>query len=417
MPLEQAQSDFSRRDYDGNGWYEVKGNPLSKEGVFPYKGASIDPSLNPEEIYMVYRPATELSNPETLESFKLVPWVDDHPEILLGHQDDGRMPAEAKGVHGVIGEDIYFENGVLRGNIKVFSDDLATLIQSGKKELSLGYSCTYEISPGVFNGVKYDAIQRNIRGNHIASVSEGRMGPDVAVLDQKIVFTFDARDIKMAESKEKTGEMSLDDGMEWMKNALPKMKKIGDMMQAHFGKDLAELPATEPDAASSASRSGGDETEEEKKKREEKDAADKAAKDAEEKEKEDKEKSEKDAKDRKGMDSMRDELVGLRKEVQDFKANSFKRVLGEINQRDQLARQLAPFVGVFDHSEMTLSEVAAYGAKKLSLKCEAGHERIALDGFLTNRKAPSQETAFALDTSGGDVTGVKDIADFFSKAA
>ena len=29
------------RRYDGNGWFEIAANPLSKVGVFPYTGASI----------------------------------------------------------------------------------------------------------------------------------------------------------------------------------------------------------------------------------------------------------------------------------------------------------------------------------------------------------------------------------------
>ena len=30
-----------KREYDANNWFEVKNNPLSKEGVFHYRGAQI----------------------------------------------------------------------------------------------------------------------------------------------------------------------------------------------------------------------------------------------------------------------------------------------------------------------------------------------------------------------------------------
>jgi hypothetical protein len=132
------------------------------------------------------------------------------------------LPAESKGVEGVIGEDVFFEGDTLFGNIKIFSDSLADRIDSGVRELSLGYSCEYEISSGVFNGINYDAIQKNIRGNHLATVPEGRMGPDVAVLDH-LRFTFDARNIQMADTEEKSGEqeMSLDDVAAWMKENGP----------------------------------------------------------------------------------------------------------------------------------------------------------------------------------------------------
>src|SRR5574337_242989 len=168
----------SARMEDINGFVEIQGNPLSKVGVFPYLGCQIDPALQPDKIYYVYRPEEELSNPECIKSFRLSPWIDEH--IMLG---EGGVPAEQKGVEGVIGENVYYDAPYLKGNLKIFSNSLANLIENGKKELSIGYRCLYELTPGVYNGQRYDAIQRCIRGNHVALVTEGRAGPDVAVLD------------------------------------------------------------------------------------------------------------------------------------------------------------------------------------------------------------------------------------------
>ena len=179
------------RKYDTNGWYEIKGNPISKAGVFPYLGSTIN-APDPDRIYQVYRPAEELADPDCIESFKLVPWVIEHS--MLG---EGETSAESKGVEGILGEDVYYKDGYLRGNIKVFSDRLADLIDSGMRELSLGYKCVYEFESGSINGEPFDAIQRKIRGNHIATVEEGRMGHEVAVLDSSTI-TFDSRDFQMA---------------------------------------------------------------------------------------------------------------------------------------------------------------------------------------------------------------------------
>ena len=134
----------SARESDVNGWAEIKGNPISKVGIFPYSGAQINSDLDPDRIYMVYRPASELNNQKTIDSFKLLPWTDEH--TMIG---PGLTPAEKIGIHGVIGEDVYFEDDYLKGNLKVFSDELAGLIDSGKKELSIGYRCLYDMSPGV----------------------------------------------------------------------------------------------------------------------------------------------------------------------------------------------------------------------------------------------------------------------------
>ena len=191
---DKEQIGQSSREPDINGWAEIKGNPISKVGVFPYLGKDIYPDLEPNKLYNVFRPETEFSNAETIESFKLLPWTDEH--AMLGSEDEGMLPAEKKGIHGVIGEDVYFEDGYLKATLKIFSDKLANLIEAGKKELSIGYRCLYDMVSGVYDGVKYDAIQRNIRGNHLALVGEGRSGHDVAVLDQNLNFSLIRRSYK-----------------------------------------------------------------------------------------------------------------------------------------------------------------------------------------------------------------------------
>lgn len=187
----------SSREEDLNGFIEIKGNPLSKVGVFPYAGHQISQDLEPNKIYQIYRPEEELSNEETINSFRLLPFTDEH--AMLGSEDEGMLPAEKKGVHGVIGEDVYYDDGYLKGNLKIFSEKLADLINSGKKELSIGYRCLYDMTPGVYNGEKYDGIQRSIRGNHLALVDEGRSGHDVSVLDS-FKFVVDSRELKMPEN-------------------------------------------------------------------------------------------------------------------------------------------------------------------------------------------------------------------------
>lgn len=192
---------MSQRTKDlANGWYEVARNPLSKVGVFPYLGKSInapDALAEPNKIYMVYRPEEELGDPEAVRSFRLTPWVDDH--AMLGDPDvnPSLTAPEKKGVHGVIGEQTQYDPGdrTLYGNIRLWSPSLASAIDAGKKELSCGFRCVYEFVSGVFEGQRYDAIQRKIRGNHVASVKHGRMGPGVAVLDH-FDFALDANELR-----------------------------------------------------------------------------------------------------------------------------------------------------------------------------------------------------------------------------
>lgn len=169
------------KQIDHNQFWLIKDNPITKAGVFPYLGKQIAPSLEPEKIYQVYRPAEEIK--KAADTFKLVPLVDNH--TMLGAEF---TPAEEKVVHGVLGEDIREQDGILYANVKIFSETLKQEIQNGKKELSLGYFCKYDLVPGQYNGMHYDAIQRDIKGNHIALVDRGRMGHDVRVMDRALAF-------------------------------------------------------------------------------------------------------------------------------------------------------------------------------------------------------------------------------------
>lgn len=376
----------SSKQFDENGWPEIKGNPLSKVGVFPYSGAQIGhPDLDPNEIYMVYRPEEELSDEETLNSFKLLPFTDEH--AMLGSSADGLMPAEKKGIHGVIGQDVYFEFPYLKGNLKIHSEEANNLIESGKKELSIGYRCMYEMCSGIFDGQPYDFIQRQIRGNHIALVDEGRSGHDVAVLD-RLKFTFDSKDINMPDMSKPQGKpedlskpegkdnMGIEMEKEEMSEDRPhhKMQGLANALREALGyvektmeyADGADIDWNKEDMA-------GDE--------EPKDFVKKAdITDIAETEEEEAEKEE-GKKDRKVDEEI--EKEGKQKAAKGMDTKAFMR---EISQRDALAEKLSHHIGTFDHKEKTLHEVATYGVRKLGLSCKKGHEESVLVGYLAAAK-------------------------------
>jgi len=366
-----AKDSGSSRVLDINGWAEIKDNPLSKVGVFPYLGKQINSDLDQDKIYFVYRPEEELSDQKTIDSFKLLPWIDDH--VMLGDPSLGLTPPEKKGVHGIIGEDVHYEDGYLKGNLKIFSEKLADLIESGKNELSIGYRCEYDMTEGSFNGQHYDAIQRNIRGNHVALVNEGRAGPDVAVLDH-FKFTFDSGRIVMPDNKEETKETK-DEGEQPLT-----LQSVGDQL-----KSLADSVANLTTMFGNKSTASDEDTDKEKDKKAEDAEPDDFVKKADVTD-EDKEDDKKDDK-KDGMDS---KIKSLAKDFKDLKSDTTKIVMREISQRNALASELAKHVGVFDHAEMTPDEVAQYGIKKLGLKCKRGHEQSVLDGYLAASKKTSR---------------------------
>jgi uncharacterized protein len=360
------------RSLDMNGWTEIKGNPISKVGVFPYSGGQISPDLEPDRIYQVYRPQEELSNTETINSFKLLPWTDEH--AMLGSEDEGMLPAEKKGIHGVIGEDVYYEDGYLKANIKIFSEKLAQLIEQGKKELSIGYRCLYDLTPGVYNGQQYDAIQRNIRGNHLALVDEGRSGSDVSVLD-KFKFTIDSKELLMADQERKEEKKVEDEGMtlEQCAEAIKHLQEMFEKMNPSKMEDEEEGEAKKE--LSEKSEEEGDAKDEEG---EYKKFVNKA-----EVEDDDLEEEEKLSQDAEGDTEKKD---GDMEKPKDSKGMDAKLFFRELNQKTQLAEKLSRHIGTFDHAEMTHKEIAKYGVKKLGLRCKPGHEVSMLEGYLAAAK-------------------------------
>lgn len=351
---------MSARVQDLNGWYESKGNPISKVGVFPYLGAQLPDAPDPGRIYQVYRPAEELGRRECLESFKLIPFIDEH--TMLGPSDSpGLTPAEQKGVHGVVGEEIIFDGTYIRGNLKVFSEAMANLITRVKKELSAGYRCLYDWTPGVTaEGVRYDAVQRDIRANHLALVAQGRMGPDVAVLDHNC-FTIDSMEyIAMPDpikKEENDGELA------GIKAALEKLAPL-----------IAQVEELKAAIAGKKEEAPAEMTDEQKA---EKAKADAASLDAEA------------ATQLAAMDARLKATEASLAKVTD--SADIKTVLAHVQKRDALVAKVTPFIGVFDAACMTCDEVAKYAVGKLELNAPAGAEEATLNGYLHGR-APSVTT-------------------------
>ena len=173
------------KEVDSNSFELVRDNPLSAEGVYLYSGRMIGlPNLDPDKLYPVYRPAEELE--KAAESFNNVPFIIGHEMI-----GEGATPYDQRPASGVL-TNVKYKAGKLYGDLKIWSEKMKDKILSGVKELSLGYKSIYERSRGVFKGQTYDFIQRNLRGNHLALVKNGRMGSEMRVYDAKEAMTFDS---------------------------------------------------------------------------------------------------------------------------------------------------------------------------------------------------------------------------------
>ena len=174
----------SMRTKDDNGFLHVALTPISKATVNPYLGKEIpfsdEHGFDPEKIYYALRPADELE--KAAKTFNGLPLLLEHHEI------NAENPAKEY-VVGSVGTDAVFENPYLKNSLTVTDAQAIGYIEDGQAaEISCCYSYDPDFTSGEFtevdgSKVHYDLIMRNIKGNHVALVPEGRAGHDVKVAD------------------------------------------------------------------------------------------------------------------------------------------------------------------------------------------------------------------------------------------
>jgi uncharacterized protein len=162
-------------------------------GVYRYMGA--DGKVTAE-----FRPPEEVFSKDTLASYRMVPLTNNHPAEKVTPDNAKKYAVGNLGEH--LSTDAY--NAYAR--IIIHDSEAIAAVEAGRTGLSGGYSCdvvtegevsypvmgwkkdtdgewkemevartVYKI-PGNFNGTPYDAIQTNIRGNHVALVDIPRGG-------------------------------------------------------------------------------------------------------------------------------------------------------------------------------------------------------------------------------------------------
>lgn len=134
---------------------------LTRVGIFEY--------VNPDgTVRRELRLPEDVFDPESLASYKGKPIIITHEAGLV---DKSNVHKESI---GTILSEGYRSGEDVRAEIVIHDTDAMKDCQM--KELSLGYNLDLEETPGEWNGQPYDAIQRNIRINHLALVCEARAG-------------------------------------------------------------------------------------------------------------------------------------------------------------------------------------------------------------------------------------------------
>ena len=184
LAYDVASFSDSVRNTDENGYLHVDISNVTKEQVAPYRGDEIphyrELGFEADEIYHAYRPASELSKPETVNSLNGIPILLEH------HPDSAEAPAKEYRV-GATGTDAEWKAPYLTNSLHIQDADAIRRINDGTmKELSLGYFYTPIRKEGEFKGEHYDFVMTDISCNHVALVEKGRAGADVMVHDSAL---------------------------------------------------------------------------------------------------------------------------------------------------------------------------------------------------------------------------------------
>ncbi len=132
---------------------------LTRTGVFEYRQPN-------GSVRREYRPPEEVFHADSLASYRGKPITIGHPGLVTSKN------AKLHTCGACLGEGRADGDNVL-GDLMIYD---TSAIDAGAKELSNGYTLELDETPGEINGERYDAVQRNIRVNHIALVPRGRAG-------------------------------------------------------------------------------------------------------------------------------------------------------------------------------------------------------------------------------------------------
>jgi hypothetical protein len=172
---------------------------LTRTGIFEY--------IQDNKIIKELRPPEEVFKEDSIDTLRSSPATEDHPPKFLDVKNTSGLTV------GYVSEEINKQDIYLKALLTVTDEKTIQKIDNKEKtQISCGYTCEIDKTPGTYNGERYDQIQRNIEYNHVAIVSRGRAGSEVAIkMDSAEEFPFaymrtdseDKTDLKSKEGENK----------------------------------------------------------------------------------------------------------------------------------------------------------------------------------------------------------------------
>jgi uncharacterized protein len=187
---------------------------IARSGIQLYKGSEIG-SDGKDEL-RVYRPSKEVFSRKSLQSYAGVPITNGHPPTMVDAVNWRKFAI------GEIGEDVVRDGEFVRVPMMLRDAEAIKDYEDGKAELSLGYTMDLRLEPGTTpRGEAYDAVQTDIRANHLALVNAARGGPALRIGDDAmntkqivvdgLTVSLDARDAEVVSRFIEKQTKALDD--------------------------------------------------------------------------------------------------------------------------------------------------------------------------------------------------------------
>lgn len=450
----------SHRQVDNNGYLTILSTPVSSFGIFEYAAWQVGlEDGDPDRIVKVFRPESAITEPEAIASFQIVPLIDEH-DLLSGFEDDeDTMSPEDKGIDGVM-SNVKYAKPWLVADLKVFTRRMQRAIESGKVELSLGYTCDFIVKGGTFEGQPYEVMQINLRGNHIALVDAARV-EGARVLDSKIAFDClsfvrtkpNGKNTMNPKRTKKRGGVAMDNAVQQLQALIPALQEFLSQEasepehQESAVEGAAEGAATaQPAPGAEGAEGTEDEGEEgaaavppeggdvagilnEIKALLEKLAAATAPVGDEGEEANVGDEEEEEVEDSEEIEAGDENVEGVEGTAQDCEGNGSaskgpssgvhsaadgktrkgvsmdaarKSIYADMANKQKLYDRVSPVIGAFDHSLMSCEEMAVYAAKKLKLNAPKGMASVALDSHLSGIESVRKSQRETVSANVGD---------------
>lgn len=190
---------------------------FARPGVLEYRDAS-------GNVFRELIPEEELHRADSLSTMGRKPVTYEHPPELVNKDN-----VATYGCGDTDSEITIADNGYVKVRLAIRRADLIDAVERGDAvELSPGYFCDLDVTPGVHEKYgAYDAIQRNRRYNHLASVGLARGGRDIRLrTDSEDVILVDLQKSNSSTSMEEESVVeNIQESKEASVNADEMMKK------------------------------------------------------------------------------------------------------------------------------------------------------------------------------------------------